>query len=77
MRPQVLQPSDHRPRKFCFGYKQKGHLLLECPQRDEHRRHFQFFCDIAYAAEYFLSYDEQELEQNAEEFLNYFADAKI
>lgn len=76
LHPKALQRSHHRPRKVCFGCKREGLFLCDCPQCNRYGRRFQFFCDIADAAPYFLSNDEQELDENAAELLAYFSDAE-
>lgn len=40
--------------KLCFVSKQESHYLWDCPTHDKQPYGYQYYCDIADAADYFL-----------------------
>lgn len=76
MRTSGLQNAHPRPRKVCYGCKQEVHFIRDCPNSDRYRRRFQYFCDVADAAAFFLSSEETEVEDNGQQILAFFAVAE-
>lgn len=76
MRSQALQHSRHWPEKVCLGYKLERKFFRDRAKRVCYKHRFQYFCDIAEAAVYFLAQDNKEVDQSGREVLTYFADAE-
>lgn len=76
MRPSALSRSRSRPRIVCYGCRQEGHILRDCPHRNRHHKQFQYFIDLGDAAAFFLSNDANEVDDPGHDVLHYFADAE-
>lgn len=64
------------PAKVCYGYKQKGRYLSECPNRNKYCRWFQFICHIANAVAYFPSNEDVDADKSSHIASSYFLDAE-
>lgn len=76
MRTSGVQNARPLPRKICYVRNQEGHFLRDRPNRDKYRRRFQYFCNIADAAVFFLFNEEVEVDDNGHQMFAYFGDAE-
>lgn len=71
-RPSALQQSRFRHKMVCYGCRQPGHFLRDCPYRDRHLARFQHYVNLGDSAAYIMDHTANDVDDEGYEVLEYF-----
>ena len=60
-----------KDKKLCFGCRQEGHFLRDCPQRRYHQQRLTHLVDIGHGAAYILENDAEPCNDSHSEILDF------